>query len=78
MRRFAALLPLILLVTACGPSAVQVADEYRPRAEKKLALVRAAAKLAADFNAPFKRRRSRTNSVSAAKAPTPRLRILRT
>ncbi len=54
MRRMIALLPVFLLVTACGPSAVQVADEYRPRAEKKLALVRAGAKMAADFNAPFK------------------------
>ena len=54
MRRLAALLPLIFLVTACGPSAEEVTGEYRARADKKLAQVRAAVKKAADFNAEFK------------------------
>jgi hypothetical protein len=54
MRRFAALLPLFLLITACGPSAEDVTGEYRARADKKLTQVRAAVKKAADFNADFK------------------------
>lgn len=54
MRRLAALLQLMLLVTACGPSAEDVTGEYRARADKRLSQVSAAVKKAAEFNADFK------------------------
>lgn len=54
MRRLFPLLPLFLLVCACGPSAADVAAEFRDRADAKIAKVRTTGKKAADEKAALK------------------------
>lgn len=54
MRRVFSLLPLLLLVAACGPSAADVATEFRDRADAKIAKVLAAGKKAADEQAALR------------------------
>lgn len=54
MCRALSLVPLLLLVSACGPSAADIATEFRDRADAKIAKLLAAGKKAADEKATLK------------------------
>lgn len=54
MRQLLPLLPLVLLLSACGPSAADIATEFRDRADAKIAKLVAAGKKAADEKGALK------------------------